>query len=111
MKLALGAVALVVVLRPTLALAAPSSQPPMNAFNSAYYVCDSGGQFAVSYDSGKPKSARLTTSNNSKTYDLKRRPVQSGAEFAGAGVTFWTDGKDVRVSGTAIPLANCKRRP
>jgi membrane-bound inhibitor of C-type lysozyme len=89
------------------ALAASTPQPPMNNFNDAYYTCDAGGAFLMSYDSTKPTSATMTTSNNSKRYMLKRDRVATGVQFAGDKVKFWTDGKTVTVEGTEIPLQNC----
>jgi membrane-bound inhibitor of C-type lysozyme len=90
------------------AIAKPSDLPPMNDFNFAYYTCEGGKAFQVSYESDAPKAADLTTSNNNKQYSLKRIPVAKGVEFTGQDVTFWTDGETVRLAGTEIPFNNCK---
>jgi membrane-bound inhibitor of C-type lysozyme len=87
--------------------AVAATQPPMNNFNEAYYTCDAGGAFLISYDSNKPKAATMTTSNNSKHYKLKRTSVADGVQFSNEKVKFWTDGKAVTVEGTEIPLQNC----
>jgi membrane-bound inhibitor of C-type lysozyme len=97
-------------------LAAPAMaqgpvQPPMNQFYSAFYTCDGGGAFMVAYDSDKPETATMTTSNNNKTYTLKRSQVSSGAEFSDGATKFWTDGKTVTVDGTVQPYLNCKLKP
>ncbi len=87
---------------------AATPQPPMNNFNSAFYRCDNNGAFNISYDDKRPKTAQMTTSNNSKTYDLKRASSADGAAFADGTVKFWTDGKTVKVEGTEVSLENCK---
>lgn len=92
------------------AMAAKSMTPPMDDFNNAFYTCDAGGAFLISYDSDKPESASLTTSNNSKRYELKRTPVETGAQFSGETVKFWTDGTTVTVVGTEVALLNCVRK-
>jgi membrane-bound inhibitor of C-type lysozyme len=75
------------------AIAASPTQPPMGAFSDAFYTCDGGGAFNMSYDSNTPTQATMTTSDNNDQHLLKRTSVASGAEFSGGGVTFWTDGK------------------
>jgi membrane-bound inhibitor of C-type lysozyme len=90
------------------AIAAPSVQPPMNDFNFAFYTCDDGKAFQISYDSDAPKEATLTTSNNNKQYLLKRTPVADGVQFSSLGVTFWTDGNSIILKGTEVPFNNCK---
>jgi membrane-bound inhibitor of C-type lysozyme len=89
------------------AMAAPTAQPPMNSFNFAFYTCDNGAAFQISYDADAPTKATLTTSDN-KQHPLKREPVANGAQFSDQGVMFWTDGTSVVVKGTQIPLNNCK---
>ena len=91
--------------------AAPDAQPPMNDFNFAFYICDGGASFMMAYDASPPTSAAVTTNDDSRTRHLKRAPDDSGARFEGEGVTFWTDGKAVRVKGTQKPYPNCKLKP
>ena len=92
------------------AMAAKPTTPPMDDFNNAFYTCDNEGAFLISYDSDKPSSATLTTSNNSKRYELKKTAVATGTEFSGGNVKFWTDGDTVTVVGTEVALQNCKRK-
>ena len=98
----------------TTAIAAPAfakpAQPPMNSFNFAFYTCDNGNAFQISYDSDTPSQATLTTSNNNKQYQLKRTDVSNGIQFSNQDVRFWTDGKDTVITGTGIPLNNCKMK-
>ena len=101
-------VALVAGLVAAPTMAASSMQPPMNEFNEAFYTCDNGGAFLISYDSDKPESATMTTSNNNKKYILKRMPVATGVQFSGDAAKFWTDGKIVTVDGTESSFMNCK---
>jgi membrane-bound inhibitor of C-type lysozyme len=94
------------------AFADPPMQPPMNNFDQAFYTCDNGGAFIVSYEGNPPTSATMTTSNDNKSYALKRTPAATGAQFAGAaGAKFWTDGKTVTVAGTQKAFINCKIKP
>jgi membrane-bound inhibitor of C-type lysozyme len=90
-------------------LAAPK-QPPMDQFNNAFYTCDGGGAFLMSYDSSKPNAATMTTSNNNRKFELKRSAVSDGVQFAGGPVKFWTDGKSVTVEGTELPLQHCSTK-
>jgi membrane-bound inhibitor of C-type lysozyme len=83
-------------------------QPPMNDFNFAFYTCENGGAFQISYNSESPTEATLTTSNNNKQYPLKRMDVSNGVQFSNQNVSFWTDGNSTIVKGTEIPLNNCK---
>ena len=92
-------------------LAAPDSQPPMNDFNFAFYICDGGASFMMTYDASPPTSARITTNDDNRTRQLKRASDDAGARFEGEGVTFWTNGKTVRVHGTQKPYPNCKLKP
>jgi membrane-bound inhibitor of C-type lysozyme len=83
----------------------------MNQFSQAFYRCDNGGAFMMSYDgSEEPQDAKMTTSNDNKSYQLKRAPAASGVQFSGGKVTFWTDGKAVRVEGTQTAFHNCKTK-
>ena len=70
------------------ALAASSGQPPMDNFNNAFYTCDNNGAFLISYDSNKPQTATMTTSDNQTRYMLKRVPVAMGVQFSAGAVTF-----------------------
>lgn len=92
----------------TAATAAPSTQPPMNNFEYAFYTCDNGGAFQISYDSRTPSTAKMTTSNNNKQYTMKRTDDADGVQFTNGSTKFWTDGKSVLVEGTEAPLQNCK---
>ena len=89
-------------------MAASATQPPMNDFNEAFYTCDNGGAFLISYDGTSPGAATMTTSNNNKTYMLKRASAPTGVQFTGGAVKFWTDGSTVTVEGTDQPYLNCK---
>ena len=89
------------------AMAAAANQPPMNNFNSAFYTCDGGAAFHIDYDSERPKTATITTTDN-KTYELKRTQAPTGVQFSDDKAKFWTDGQAVTVEGTAAKLQNCK---
>jgi membrane-bound inhibitor of C-type lysozyme len=89
-------------------VAAPSPQPPMNDFNQAFYICQNNSAFIVSYDSTEPETATLTTSNNNRSFALKRTPATTGVQFSGDVVKFWTDGKTVQLEGTAGHYQDCK---
>ena len=91
------------------AIAAAPMQPPMNDFNQAFYRCDNGDAFMMSYDADDPKTAVLADNHDNKHHDLKRTPNDTGVEYAGDHVTFWTDGKTVRVAG-AVAFKNCKMK-
>ena len=88
----------------------PSMQPPMNDFNQAFYKCEGGGAFMMSYDADQPTSAEMATNGDSKHHALKRTPSPSGVQFTGGGVKFWTDGKTVVVEGTKTPFKGCKTK-
>ncbi len=90
------------------AVAAPATQPPMGQFNGAYYTCDQGQAFAVSYDSSNPKTATVTTSNNNKRYQLKRVAGSAGDEFSNGAVDVSLSGDTAQVRGTALTLSGCK---
>ena len=79
----------------------------MNSLQFAFYDCDAGA-FEIDYDSETPTQATLVTSDHNRRYELKRSASGNGVQFSGAGVTFWTDGKKVRVEGTSARLDNCK---
>jgi membrane-bound inhibitor of C-type lysozyme len=107
MRIAVGAAALA----GSFAAAESSMQPPMNSFNYAYYNCDNGGAFLISYNGPAPTKATMTTSNDNKSYVLKRTPVDKGVKFSGAVASFWTDDMTVVVNGTQKPILNCKIKP
>jgi membrane-bound inhibitor of C-type lysozyme len=111
MKLAVTS-ALIAVGLGSAAFAGSPMLPPMNNFEQAFYTCDNGGAFIVSYHGNPPTSATMTTSNDNKRYALKRTPVATGAQFEGAkGAKFWTDGTTVTVAGTQKVYTNCKVKP
>lgn len=93
----------------TSAGAAPM-QPPMNDFAQAFYKCDGGDAFMMSYDAEDAKTATLAGNHDNKRHELKRMPSDSGVQYAGDHITFWTDGKAVRIDG-AIAFKNCKMKP
>jgi membrane-bound inhibitor of C-type lysozyme len=86
-------------------------QPPMNDFNQAFYKCDGGGAFMMSYDSDQPTTAEMAANDDNKHHALKRTPSPSGVQFTGGGVKFWTDHKTVIVEGTKTAFKNCKTKP
>lgn len=86
-------------------------QLPMNSFDEAYYICDNGGAFLISYDANSPANATVTTSNDNRRNVMKRTSVATGFQFAGDGAKFWTDGKSVVVEGTQAVFRNCKIKP
>jgi membrane-bound inhibitor of C-type lysozyme len=89
-------------------MAAPLMQPPMNDFNQAFYICQNNTAFIVSYDSTEPETATLTTSNDNKSYALKRTAAPTGVQFSGDAVKLWIDGKSVLLEGTAKHYQDCK---
>jgi len=91
------------------AIAAEPMQPPMNDFNQAFYKCDAGDAFMMSYDAEDAKTATLTGNHDNKRRELKRTPSDSGVQYKGDQVTFWTDGKTVRVEG-AVAFKNCRMK-
>jgi membrane-bound inhibitor of C-type lysozyme len=105
-----AAVALALVAWPALAQA-PEAQPPMNDFNQAFYRCEGGGAFMMSYDSDQPTTAEMAANDDNKHHALKRTPSPSGVQFTGGGVKFWTDHKTVIVEGTKTAFKNCKTKP
>ncbi len=93
------------------AVADSPMQPPMINFRQAFYTCDNGGAFMISYDGNPAARATVTTSNDNKHYPLKRTKVASGIELDGGGVKFWTDAKTVTVDGTQTVFRNCQVKP
>lgn len=90
--------------------AAGVMQPPMNDFTQAFYKCDGGLNFMMSYDGDQPTTAEMATNDDGKHYALKRTASQNGVQFAGGGARFWTDGKSVVVEGTKSAFKNCKTK-
>jgi hypothetical protein len=92
---------------------APASsgpKPPMNDFNQAFYRCEAGGAFMMSYDADDPAKAEMAGNDGARPHALKRVPAKDGVEFTGGGVRFWTDGKAVIVEGAKAPFKNCKMK-
>jgi membrane-bound inhibitor of C-type lysozyme len=95
---------------PALADSSPM-QPPMNAFAQAFYRCDGGEAFMMSYDSEQPESAEMVTNSDNRHYELKRSTAPNGVRFAGPTAKFWTDGKTVTVESAKASFHNCKMKP
>lgn len=94
-----------------LAQPAPAGfQPPMNDFNQAFYKCDGGGAFMMSYSADDVAKAEFSGNDGGKPHELKRVPSKDGAEYTGGGVRFWTDGKTVVVEDAKAPFKNCKMK-
>ncbi len=108
LPIACAALSLGLVAAPALAQPAASAQPPMNDFTQAFYRCDGGLAFMMSYDSEQPKTADMATNDDGRHYELKRTTAPSGVQFSGGGARFWTDGKTVIVEGTKASFKNCK---
>lgn len=89
---------------------AAQMKPPMNDFGQAFYRCDAGGSFMMSYDGDDPAKAELSGNDGAKPHELKRAQAKDGVEYTGGGVRFWTDGKTVVVDGTKAPFKNCKMK-
>jgi len=91
--------------------AAPAGpQPPMNSFDQAFYRCDAGEAFMMSYDSEQPQSAQMVTNSDNRHYQLKRTAAANGVQFSGAAAKFWTDGKSVTAEGAKGVFHNCKMK-
>ena len=108
LRMVCAAVSLALIAAPARAQPAATAQPPMNDFTQAFYRCDGGLAFMMSYDSEQPTTADMTTNDDGKHYALKRTTSPSGVQFAGGGARFWTDGKTVVVEGTRSAFKNCK---
>jgi membrane-bound inhibitor of C-type lysozyme len=103
------AAALVAGAMATRVAAEEPAQPPMNDFYQAFYVCE-GSAFLIEYDSDKPSTATMVTSNNNKRVAMKRIPASTGVRFSGSAARFWTDGKAVTVEGSAAAFKNCRMK-
>jgi len=101
------AVFLALAAGPALAQPAPM-QPPMNDFDQAFYRCDGGEAFMMTYDADQPTAAEMVTNSDQRHYKLKRGEPKSGVEFSGGGARFWTDGKTVAGETPKAAFKNCK---
>jgi len=90
---------------------AAEPKPPMNSFDQAFYRCDAGEAFMISYDSEQPQSAEMVTNSDNRHYQLKRTNAATGVQFSGAAAKFWTDGKSVVAEGAKGAFHNCKIKP
>ena len=99
--------ALISAAGPALAQPAPM-RPPMNDFDQAFYRCDGGEAFMMTYDADQPTKAEMVTNSDQKHYELKRNDGANGVTFAGAGAKFWTDGKTVSGETPKAAFKNCK---
>jgi membrane-bound inhibitor of C-type lysozyme len=106
---ALAALALGMAVGP--APAGPSAQPPMNDFYQAFYRCEGGGAFSITYDSDQPTTADMAANDGSKPATLKRTPSAAGFTFAAGAAKFWTDGKTVVAEDAKGAFKNCKIKP
>ncbi len=87
---------------------AASAEPPMGQFNGAFYACDQGQAFQLSYDAPAAKIATLTTSNNNHRYNLKRVSSSAGPQFSDGTVSVSISGEGATVQGTQLKLTGCK---
>jgi len=101
------AVFLALAAGPALAQPAPM-QPPMNDFDQAFYRCDGGEAFMMTYDADQPTAAEMVTNSDQRRYKLKRGEPKTGVEFSGGGARFWTDGKTVAGETPKAAFKNCK---
>ena len=93
------------------ALAQPAAmQPPMNDFDQAFYRCDGGEAFMMTYDSEQPQKADMVTNSDNRHYQLKRTEPKNGVEFSGGGAKFWTDGKSASMESSKGSFKNCKTK-
>ena len=97
--------------QPAAAPAPTGPKPPMNDFSQAFYRCDGGLNFMMSYDGDSPTTAEMATNDDGRHYNLKRSNSANGVQFTGGGAKFWTDGKTVVVEGTKAAFKNCKTKP
>ena len=101
--------ALVLAAGPALGQPAPP-QPPMNDFYQAFYRCDGGENFMMTYDTDTPQKAEMVTNSDQRHYELKRTTPASGVGFSGGPAKFWTDGKAVNVETAKGAFKNCKTK-
>jgi hypothetical protein len=90
------------------AASAASTQPPMGQFLGAYYTCDQGQAFEMSYDAKSPTDAAITTSNNNHRYQLKRVAGAASPQFSNGAVTVSVSANGAQVQGTTVSLTDCK---
>ncbi len=111
LSLCLGLAAAPATGQPAASASGPSGpKPPMNDFNQAFYRCDGGANFMMSYDGDDLAKAEMAANDGAKPHVLKRAPAKDGVEYTGGGVRFWTDGKTVVVEGAKSPFKNCKTK-
>jgi membrane-bound inhibitor of C-type lysozyme len=103
-----AAAALSLAVGPALADPPAQPQPPMNDFYQAFYRCDGGAAFSLTYDSDQPTKVELAANDGTKPVELKRATSASGFEFAAGAAKFWTDGKTVKAEDPKGALNNCK---
>jgi hypothetical protein len=89
---------------------AAAMQPPMNSFDQAFYRCDGGEAFMMTYDDEQPTKAEMVTNSDQRHYQLKRSDAKGGVEFSGGGAKFWTDGKTVTGETPKAAFKNCKMK-
>src|SRR5258708_3171894 len=94
---------------PAMAQPAPM-QPPMNDFDQAFYRCDGGEAFMMTYDSEQPQKAELISNSDNRHYELKRTQPANGVGFAAGPAKFWTDGKTATVETPKGAYKNCKTK-
>jgi hypothetical protein len=83
-------------------------KPPMNDFDQAFYRCDGGEAFMMTYDADEPTKAEMVTNSDQRHYQLKRGEAKAGVQFSGGGAKFWTDGKSVVGETPKGAFKNCK---
>ena len=99
----------IVLAMPILALVGPAFAADNSQIQSApYYVCSEGKNAFVASFGPDQKMVTIDTSAHGH-YALKRTPVSSGKMFSAGGVTFWTDGTDVRLTGMPKPYTGCHK--
>jgi membrane-bound inhibitor of C-type lysozyme len=108
--LCLGLAAAPALGQPAAAPTPSGPKPPMNDFSQAFYRCDGGLNFMMSYDGDQPTTADMATNDDGRHYAMKRGTSANGVQFAGGGARFWTDGKTVVVEGTKAAFKNCKTK-
>lgn len=96
------------LLSSALAASAAGIQPPMGDFDGAFYACDQGRGFQISYDAKDAKTATVTTSDNNAEHQLKRVSSTQGPEFSDGTMTVDVSGQGAQVQGARIALTGCK---
>ena len=78
--------ALISAAGPALAQPAPM-RPPMNDFDQAFYRCDGGEAFMMTYDADEPTSAEMVTNSDQRHYKMKRADAKGGVERCSSAVS------------------------